>query len=295
MSLHLSGPATPHLPTRDARIATLFDTGEPGLWLDVQNTAYVYADTGGSAPAGFDVPVAHLADRSGNDVDMVQATSSRRAMLRDQGNGRAYLEFDLSDDRYAASIPALSGTMIVATLSGVFDMDIARSSGSCEIGPFGMWNELLGVLMIDRALSASERRLVQDYYIARGAPENPILPSNVFSWFSSRSEVRHIDISDWDLSGVTNAERLFRFCTGMDTIEVGSALANSPNTNYNNAFQGCSLDQASVDTLLIEVEKAGTAGGFLGIYGGTNSPPSTAGLAAKALLELRGWAVGVNS
>ncbi|XWN29982.1 MAG: hypothetical protein ROR55_21170 [Devosia sp.] len=68
-----------------------------------------------------------------------------------------------------------------------------------------------------------------------------------------------------------------------------------PCTNCPNIFANCALSQQSVDNVLISFNNAGTSGGTLGLHGGTNSPPSAAGLAAKAALESRGWTVLVNS
>ncbi len=66
-------------------------------------------------------------------------------------------------------------------------------------------------------------------------------------------------------------------------------------TNFTNAFSNNSLDQTSVDGILVSIDTAGQSNGTLGLDGGTNSAPGTAGQTAKTNLESRGWTVNVNS
>lgn len=72
---------------------------------------------------------------------------------------------------------------------------------------------------------------------------------------------------------------------------------SSPSIN----FQGCSLSEASVDGILqLWASLDGTNGttqvngGGLFLNSGTNAAPSSTGLAAKAVLEGRGWNVSTN-
>lgn len=68
----------------------------------------------------------------------------------------------------------------------------------------------------------------------------------------------------------------------------------TPCTNFTSAFVGCALTQTSVDNILVSIELAGTSNGTLNITGGTSSTPSAIGLAAKTLLQARGWTVTNN-
>jgi hypothetical protein len=72
---------------------------------------------------------------------------------------------------------------------------------------------------------------------------------------------------------------------------------SSPSIN----FQGCNLSEASVDGILqLWASLDGTngttsvSGGGLFLNSGTNAAPSSTGLAAKAVLEGRGWNVSTN-
>lgn len=57
---------------------------------------------------------------------------------------------------------------------------------------------------------------------------------------------------------------------------------------------GNALDEASVDGVLVQLVANGLSSGHVDLSGGTNSPPSATGLAAKATLEGLGWTVTVN-
>jgi hypothetical protein len=65
-------------------------------------------------------------------------------------------------------------------------------------------------------------------------------------------------------------------------------------TNFDGAWNNCALTEASVDNILVSLDEAGQEDGTVSIDGGTNAPPGTAGLAAKASLEAKGWTVTVN-
>ena len=59
-------------------------------------------------------------------------------------------------------------------------------------------------------------------------------------------------------------------------------------------FDGCALNQTGIDNLLISAVNGGLTGGSIQLHGGTNAAPSATGLAAKATLVSRGWAVTHN-
>jgi hypothetical protein len=65
-------------------------------------------------------------------------------------------------------------------------------------------------------------------------------------------------------------------------------------TNFSGAWAGCALDETSVDNILISIDTAGQSNGTLGINGGTSAAPGTAGAAAIASLQAKGWTVTTN-
>src|SRR5690606_22323592 len=84
-----------------------------------------FQDTAGSTPAAVGDPVGCLVDLSGNGNHLVQATSTARPVLRLDGAGKHYLEFDGVDDELSAG-SALTLTL-PAYLASAVDC-IARSS-----------------------------------------------------------------------------------------------------------------------------------------------------------------------
>jgi hypothetical protein len=63
---------------------------------------------------------------------------------------------------------------------------------------------------------------------------------------------------------------------------------------FNNAWEGCALNQTSVDNILVSLDTAGQSNGSVHISGGTSASPGSAGLAAKSSLQSKGWIVITN-
>ncbi len=69
-----------------------------GAWYDPSDLSSMFQlSTGATAPA-VNSPVGYLGDKSGNGNHALQATVGARPILRQDGGGRYYLEFDGSDD-----------------------------------------------------------------------------------------------------------------------------------------------------------------------------------------------------
>ena len=77
----------------------LFETGGQGAWYDPSDLTSMWADTAGTTPASVDGAVARIDDLSGNGHHASEATPAARPILRQDGSGRHYLEFDGVDDR----------------------------------------------------------------------------------------------------------------------------------------------------------------------------------------------------
>lgn len=72
-----------------------------------------------------------------------------------------------------------------------------------------------------------------------------------------------------------------------------ATISTLPNAN-DVAFFDCELDETSVDAVLVALDANGLNDGYADLSGGSNAPPSGAGLSAKASLEGKGWEVYVN-
>ena len=99
------------------------------------------------------------------------------------------------------------------------------------------------------------------------------------------TDIKHwrIDDSCGGCSASFNNSKI-NSCSTNDTLFGPSCL----NHNYSN----CPLDQTSVDNILIAIDNDGGTNGTLDLTG--TSPPSQAGLDAKASLEAKGWTVNVD-
>jgi hypothetical protein len=95
---------------------------------------------------------------------------------------------------------------------------------------------------------------------------------------------------------VTNFGSFAQGCTNLTTVTVtggtGNPFADSPCTNYTNAFLNTNLTQGSIDDILVAIESAGTSSGTFTQSGG--SAPSATGEAAVTALRGRGWTVTVT-
>lgn len=102
-----------------------------------------------------------------------------------------------------------------------------------------------------------------------------------------------------------NKTTLTSFMVGAaGTTKTWGAVNNGPSGQYSNpfiSFQNCSLNQASVDNILVVLASLngtnGTTeavGGVLYLNSGSNASPSQVGLDAKAVLLNRGWQVANN-
>jgi len=116
----------------------------------------------------------------------------------------------------------------------------------------------------------------------------------LFAW--GCSNLTALDVSNWDTSNVTNFERFAESCSSLTTVTVnggtGSPFADSPCTNYEDAFADTNLTQQSIDNILVAIEAAGTSNGVFAQSGG--SAPSATGEAAIDAMRGRGWTISVT-
>lgn len=86
-------------------------------------------------------------------------------------------------------------------------------------------------------------------------------------------------------------------CTNLSSFPA-NMFDNCSVTNFFRAFQGCALDQTSVDNILVSVNTQAQANsllnGILDIDAGTNATPSATGQAAADALRAAGWTVTLN-
>jgi hypothetical protein len=117
--------------------------------------------------------------------------------------------------------------------------------------------------------------------------------------FRNLQNLYWLDIDDSGLSGtidvsyLTNLERCD--LSRNDGITAITISRSQPLGGLDGVeFNDCSLTQEAVDFILVELSLNSVSNGYVDITGEGNAIPSEIGLAAKEVLELRGWSVEVN-
>jgi len=95
-----------------------------------------------------------------------------------------------------------------------------------------------------------------------------------------------------DFGSATSLDRTWRDCTSLEVFPAGVFDNTSGTTDFSLTFQNCtSLNQQSIDNILVSVNNAGTSNGTITLPG---EAPSATGEAAIDSLRTRGWTVTVT-
>jgi len=304
----------------------LFKRGQKGLWWQIAKTTGLYQDSTATTPVTAAAqPVGFFPDLSNNGVNGTQATSTARPTYQ---VGQSRVTLDRVDDAISFTVPAggFIGTMIISNLQATLAYEVNFPAGTYTIG--GLYYpgfDLVGLIIRNGSLSCSEIESCYRYFKSIGGGPQGISAyrtvTNISNYFrgtvSGNFLAKITSISVFSTSQITNFISAFRgmtslvalprisvasatsmagLCDGnsaLTTVEAGM-FNDTSCTNYSTAFTGCALTQTSVDNILVSIELAGTSNGTLNMTGGTSSTPSAIGLAAKTLLQARGWTVTNN-
>lgn len=97
----------------------LFGASEPGLIYDISDFSTMFQDYAGTTSVtAIAQPVGKILDISGNGNHAYQATSASRPILRQDGSGYYYLEFDGIDDFLETSAINFTSTYKMSVFSG---------------------------------------------------------------------------------------------------------------------------------------------------------------------------------
>lgn len=114
----------------DTLFSPLYAAAERGGWWDPSDFSKMYQTEDTSTPVtATGQSVGRIEDKSGNGNHLVQATSTKRPTLQQDGNGKYYLSFDGTDDFLA--------TASAATLTGTDEMSVfaaIRKASDAAIG-----------------------------------------------------------------------------------------------------------------------------------------------------------------
>jgi hypothetical protein len=111
----------------------LFLSAEKGGWYDIQDLSSMFQDSAGTTPAAVDAVVGKVNDKSGNGYHLIQATTSLKPILRQDGS-RYYFETDGVDDSVSAAGFDLSVTDKVAVAVGARKASDAATGAIVGLG-----------------------------------------------------------------------------------------------------------------------------------------------------------------
>lgn len=95
---------------------SLFANGEEGAWYDPSDLSSMFQNSDGTTAVAVGDPVGYIADKSGNGNHAIQATSTKRPTLRQDGS-LYYLDFE-GDDALATSAIDFTGSDQLTVCSG---------------------------------------------------------------------------------------------------------------------------------------------------------------------------------
>lgn len=94
------------LPAQAVFPATLFGVSDDGAIFDPSDLTTMYQDSAGTIAAAVNSPVGKIRDISGKGRHATQATAGARPILKSDGSGHYWLEFDGVDDALAFTLGA---------------------------------------------------------------------------------------------------------------------------------------------------------------------------------------------
>tara|TARA_R110001632_G_scaffold16834_1_gene54089 strand:- start:456 stop:1247 length:792 start_codon:yes stop_codon:yes gene_type:complete len=111
--------------------ASLFAGGERGAWYDPSDLSSMFQLSDGTVAAAVNQPVGYIADKSGNGNHAIQATATKRPILKESG-GLYYLEFDGVDDGLVSSSIDFTNNDEMSVFAGV-RLDTAGTKAIAEL------------------------------------------------------------------------------------------------------------------------------------------------------------------
>lgn len=100
--------------------ASLFSSGEQGVWYDPSDFSTMFQDSAGTIPVtAVDQPVGLIRDKSGRGNHASQATAGKLPLLKTDGSGRYFLLFDGLNDNLSTASINFTATDKVSVFAGV--------------------------------------------------------------------------------------------------------------------------------------------------------------------------------
>ena len=114
---------------------SLFANGEEGAWYDPSDLSSMFQNSDGTTAVAVGDPVGYIADKSGNGNHAIQATSTKRPTLRQDGS-LYYLDFEGDDGLATSAIDFTGGDQLTVCAGARKDTDTTMVVGelSANVG-----------------------------------------------------------------------------------------------------------------------------------------------------------------
>ena len=114
--------------------ASLFASGEQGVWYDPSDFSTMFQDAAGTTPVtAVGQPVGRILDKSGRGNHATQTTATSRPVLQQDASGRYYLSFDGTDDWMQTNNINFTGTDKMTVFCGVRKLSDAAAGAIVEL------------------------------------------------------------------------------------------------------------------------------------------------------------------
>ena len=126
----------------ESQVAALFASGEQGAWYDPSDLSTLsQTSTGTLGNVAVGDPVGYIGDKSGRGNHAIQATAASRTILRQDANGKYYLEFDGIDDSLATSAINFTATDKMTAWAGIYKASDAATGVVVELSAISNTND----------------------------------------------------------------------------------------------------------------------------------------------------------
>jgi len=217
------------------------------------------------------------------------------------GPGRG-IRFDRVDDVLEFDLPGpFHGYLVVGTGTASYALRVSIPAGPYS---YGRWErfDLLALEFYELAWGLPYANASLARMVRRGAAPTDGFEgvTNLNDAWRDRTEivgfpsVRFTGMATGTVDSTTEGFRdAWRGCSNLADFPA-NVFDGCASINFSGAFVDCALTEQSVDNILVSIESNGTSNGRIDINGGTNQAPGTAGRAAQAALQSRGWIVNVS-
>ena len=216
-------------------IASLYGNNEDGVALTIGPDT-CFTDTARTTPAAVNDAVAGVTDQSGNGYHPTQPTAGYRPILRQDANGKYYLEFDGNDDHLLIDAPNMTRNIGYITMAAGAKITNTAAVGAIfyASGAAGDANTRSSIRLngANQEFGVGGRRLDSDslMYLTTTAPTGNFSTVSYIDHANALAEVRINKTSAVGPSAFLTAGSTSD--TASNIVSVGS-VATTTSSNFN--------------------------------------------------------------